>query len=65
MQDFSEWHEFMRACEDKVMVSINDHPEVRRVFKGFRMEEMDIRYSRANPRKGVAEKTGELAIMNW
>ncbi|AZF24517.1 DNA adenine methylase [Pseudomonas sp. R2-60-08W] len=57
--------EFMRACEGKVMVSINDHPDIRRVFEGFRMEAMDIRYSTANPRKGVAERTGELAIMNW
>lgn len=52
--------EFMCTCGGKVMVSINDHPDIRQVFEGFRMEAMDIRYSTANPRKGVAEKTGEL-----
>lgn len=57
--------EFMRACQGKVMVSINDHPEIRRVFEGFRTETMDIRYSTTNPRKGNAAVTGELAIMNW
>lgn len=57
--------EFMRACEGKVMVSINDHPDIRRAFDGFRMEAMDIRYSTANPRQEKAAVTGELAIMNW
>jgi DNA adenine methylase len=47
------------------MVSINDHPDIRRVFEGFRFESMDIRYSTANPRQGKAAVTGELAIMNW
>ena len=47
------------------MVSINDHPDIRQVFEGFRMEELSIRYSTANPRTGKANVTGELAIMNW
>lgn len=42
--------EFMRACEGKLMVSINDHPDIGQVFEGLRMEAMDIRYSAANPR---------------
>jgi len=57
--------DFMRTCQGKVMVSINDHPDIRRVFEGFRLETMDIRYSTANPRKGSAAVTGELAIMSW
>lgn len=66
--DFEEYErmaEFMRTCQGKVMVSINDHPDIRRVFDGFRLEAMEIRYSTANPRKGAAAMTGELAIMNW
>ncbi len=47
------------------MVSINDHPDIRRVFEGFRVEAMDIRYSTANPRQGKAAVISELAIMNW
>jgi len=47
------------------MVSINDHPDIRRVFDGFRLETMDTRYSTANPRQGKAAVTGELAIMSW
>lgn len=57
--------DFMRRSQGKVMVSINDHPDIRQVFEGFRMEELSIRYSTANPRTGKANVTGELAIMNW
>ena len=42
--------EFMRACEVKVMVGINDHLDIRRMFEEFRVETMDIRYSTASPR---------------
>ncbi|MDT4847257.1 hypothetical protein FQZ97_813070 [compost metagenome] len=55
----------MRRCKGRVMVSINDHPDIRRVFEGFNLEQIDIRYSNTNQRQGRAEVTGELVIMNW
>ncbi|MGE8457241.1 MAG: DNA adenine methylase, partial [Pseudomonas alloputida] len=55
----------MRRCKGRVMVSINDHPEIRRVFDGFHFECLDIRYSTTNQRHYKAEATGELVIMNW
>lgn len=55
----------MRTCTGKVMVSINDHPDIRRVFEGFRFETLGIRYSNNNQRKGKTEVSGELVIMNW
>ncbi|RML50628.1 Prophage PSPPH06, putative adenine modification methytransferase [Pseudomonas syringae pv. pisi] len=48
-----------------MMVSINDHPDIRRVFQGLHFETVDIRYSTANQRKGKADISGELVIMNW
>ncbi|MNG04624.1 hypothetical protein D3C84_877690 [compost metagenome] len=47
------------------MVSINDHPDIRRVFDGFYFETLDIRYYNTNQRQGKAEVSGELVIMNW
>lgn len=47
------------------MVSINDHPDIRRVFEGFYLETLDIRYSSTNQRQGNAEVSRELVIMNW
>ncbi|OAE12452.1 hypothetical protein AZH11_13635 [Pseudomonas simiae] len=55
----------MRRCKGKVMVSINDHPDIRRVFDGFHFETLDIRYCNTNQRQGKAEVSGELVIMNW
>lgn len=57
--------DFMRRCKGKVMVSINDHPDIRRVFEGFHFEALDIRYSNTNQRQGKAEVSGELVILNW
>ena len=57
--------DFMRRCQGKVMVSINDHPDIRRVFEGFRFEELDIRYSNANQRTTKVKTSGELVFMNW
>jgi len=47
------------------MVSINDHPDIRRVFEGLHVETLDIRYSVTNQRQGKADVSSELVIMNW
>lgn len=57
--------DFMRRCKGRVMVSINDHPDIRRVFDGFHFECLDIRYSTTNQRQCKAEVAGELVILNW
>lgn len=57
--------DFMRRCKGKVMASINDHPDIRRVFAGFHFEMLDIRYTMTNQRQGKADVSGELVIMNW
>jgi DNA adenine methylase len=56
--------EFMRSCKGKVMVSINDHPDIRACFDGFYMEGVDIKYAVAN-RHGDVPTSKELVIMNW
>ena len=33
--------EFMRGCQGRVMVSINDQTEIRRVFGGFHFARQD------------------------
>ena len=64
-EQYEQMADFMRRCKGKVMVSINDHPDIRRAFSGFHMERLDIRYSTANQRVGKAEVTGELVITSW
>ncbi|WDU60934.1 DNA adenine methylase [Pseudomonas poae] len=62
---YEQMAEFMRRCEGRVMVSINDHPDIRRVFDGFHFETLDVRYTSANQRQAKTEPSGELVIMNW
>ena len=57
--------DFMRRCKGRVMVSINDHPDIREAFAGFHMERLDIRYTCTNQYSSTADTTGELVIMNW
>ena len=66
-ENYERMAEFMRRCQGMVMVmvSINDHPEIRRVFDGFYSERLDVRYTTVNQRQGKAEVSGELMVMNW
>lgn len=56
--------EVMRACEGKVMLSINDHPSIRACFAGLVTHDLDIKYSVANKR-GAPKTSGELVITNY
>ena len=64
-ENYERMADFMRRYKGKVMVSINDHPDTRRVFEGFDFEATGIRYTTTNQRQGRAEVTGELIVMNW
>ncbi|MGE8121538.1 DNA adenine methylase [Pseudomonas fulva] len=65
---FSEYErmaDFMRRCKGRAMVSINDHPDIRRAFKGFNFERLKIRYTSSNHRHAKTDMSDELVIMNW
>ncbi len=64
-EQYLQMAEFMRSCQGKVMVSINDHSDIRAAFDGHHIERTDIRYSCTNQRNSQAETTGELIITNW
>ncbi len=40
----------MQCCQGSVTVSINDRPDIRRVFNCFHFEYLDSRYSSTNQR---------------
>lgn len=56
--------ELASAVKGKVMISLNDHPEIRRVFSGLHIETVDIEYSLGN-RHGAGAPRGELIITNY
>lgn len=53
----------MRTCKGKAMLSINDHPDIRAVFDGFHMADLDIKYS-VGKAQSRPEASRELVIMN-
>lgn len=52
--------EQLRGIRGKFILSLNDHPEVRRIFAGFDFREEDVRYTLAGNDNGTI--AGELII---
>lgn len=55
--------EKMRHSQGKVMVSLNDHPEIRNTFKDFNIETASISYTVGRDKN--SKKSQELIIMNY
>ncbi|QOD81909.1 DNA adenine methylase [Chromobacterium haemolyticum] len=64
-EEYEKLAAMMRASQGKIMVSINDHPDIRCAFAGLPMLELDIKYSVGNNRRGGPGASGELVIANW
>lgn len=63
-EEYLSMAEAMRAMKGKMMVSINDHPDIRRAFEGLHMLDLEITYSLGTDRTGRGA-TRELVITNW
>jgi DNA adenine methylase len=63
------WEEYERlaSClgrlQGKAIVTLNDHPDIRRAFAGYRMESVDIQYTVGGGAKAAKRK--ELIIYSW
>jgi len=64
-----EWAQYeamaqlMRDIKGKAILSINDHPDIRRCFEGLQMEVVPITYQVGGGAKGV--ERNELIIYSW
>ncbi len=58
-EDFAAMATILRGLKGRFILSLNDRPEVRKLFAGFRMEEVETRYS-ANIKS--TRRVGELLI---
>lgn len=52
----------MRDMKGKAMLSINDHPDIRKCFEGFYIEEAPIKYTVGG---GQGVDRIELIISSW
>jgi DNA adenine methylase len=60
--DFARLAELARGARGKMVLSINDRPEVREIFAGLSMKAVDTTYTLA---KGDSSRAGELLITNF
>ena len=64
-EHYERMAELMRLVKGRMVVSINDHPDISRVFDGLTiMEPIGIKYSVGN-NNGSTETSKELVICNW
>lgn len=62
-EQYEELAELMGSCKGKVMLSINDHPDIRALFKDFNMKRLELAYSVGRDKN--QKVSGELVICNW
>lgn len=60
-KQYEEVAEAMRNAKRKVMISINDHPDIRRALDGLTMHALGIKYSVANVHGDLNRKS----VPNW
>lgn len=63
-EDFERLAECLRAARGKVLVSINDRPEVREIFAGLEQLPIETTYTLSTA-QGGAKRVGELLIANF
>lgn len=63
-----EWHEYEQMAEllgtlkGKAIISLNDHPDIRKVFSRYHIESTNIRYTVGG---GAGVERGEVLIFSW
>jgi DNA adenine methylase len=61
-EDFVTLAERLQQIKGKFILSLDDHPKVREIFKTFPMERTEIAYT---AQRTVGSRYGELLIMNF
>ena len=59
--DFERLAELLGAIKGRFLLSLNDRPEVRQIFRGFDMEAVQTTYSISGPAR-LPGRVGELLI---
>ena len=66
MEQYIKMADLARTMKGKMIVSVNDIPEMRNVFADFHIEQLAIKYSRARGVEGQSRKESfELLIRNF
>ncbi|VVE27883.1 restriction endonuclease subunit M [Pandoraea pneumonica] len=61
--EYERMADLLRTIKGKAIVSLNDHPDIRRVFAGFEIDTCDIKYTVGGNDKPVDRR--EVIIYSW
>lgn len=62
-EEFEQMADVLRGISGRFILSLNDRPEVRRIFAGFQIEEVGVRYT-VGGAKAAAQQAKEVIISN-
>lgn len=63
LADYQAMARVLHEIEGKAILTINDHPDMRQVFRDFRIREVDTQYT-VGGRQGRGDRH-ELVVLNW
>lgn len=63
LEEYDRIASTLAALKGRAIVSLNDHPEMRRIFAGFQTETVDITYTIGGGDKAAERR--ELVIFSW
>jgi DNA adenine methylase len=63
LEQYEKMAEALRTMKGKAIVSLNDHPEMRRVFASFEIDVVPIKYTVGGGERTVERQ--ELVIYSW
>lgn len=63
-KDFEDLAASLARLKGKFLMSLNDHPEVRRIFSGFKIKSVSLRYSAKGRGTDRSQQHPELLINN-
>ena len=65
LDEYRKMAKLARSIKGKMIITVNDIPEMLDIFKGLRMGRVSITYTCSNRRSTKAAQTGELIIRNF
>ena len=61
-EHYQKMAELARTIQGKMVISINDHPDIRQLFADFRLKEFTLNHTVGG---AAGKKAGELVYFNW
>ena len=61
-EQYEEMARLLRQLKGKAIISLNDHPDIRKCFAGFHSEATDIKYTVGG---GKGSEAREVLIFSW